>query len=71
MVFLEADIHKTEDLLQNLINLRLQHKQEKQRKCNKCKGSGMITYYHNSGDHFGAGVSPNSEWRTKPCNWCN
>ena len=35
--------------------------------CNKCNGEGVIEYYHDAGDHFGGGTSPNSEWRTKPC----
>lgn len=36
-------------------------------KCQKCKDSGEIEYYHDAGDHFGAGIAPDSEWKTKPC----
>jgi len=35
--------------------------------CSKCGGTGTVLYYHDAGDHFGAGSSPYSEWREKPC----
>jgi len=36
-------------------------------KCSKCNGTGKIEYYYDAGDHFGAGTSPDSEWRIKNC----
>ena len=36
-------------------------------KCNKCDDTGIISYYHDGGDHFGAGTAPGSEWIDKPC----
>ena len=38
--------------------------------CKKCGGKGTILYYHDAGDHFGAGTSPWSEWVEKPCPEC-
>ena len=38
--------------------------------CKTCNGKGTIEYYHDAGDHFGAGISPWSEWRDKPCPEC-
>lgn len=35
--------------------------------CSKCYGKGRYEYYHDAGDHFGAGTAPNSEWRTRIC----
>jgi hypothetical protein len=35
-----------------------------------CNGTGYVEYYHDAGDHFGAGTAPNSEWRQKPCPKC-
>jgi hypothetical protein len=40
---------------------------KKRYKCKKCKDTGYIEYYHDAGDHFSAGPSPFSEYRTKPC----
>lgn len=36
-------------------------------KCKKCKDTGIVEYYHDAGDHFGAGTAPGSGWKTKPC----
>lgn len=38
--------------------------------CSKCNGTGEVRYYHDVGDHFGAGTSPQSEWTTTPCPDC-
>lgn len=35
--------------------------------CKKCRGEGTIEYYHDAGDHFGAGRAPGSGWRVKAC----
>lgn len=40
-------------------------------KCKKCNGTGFIEYYHDAGDHFGAGTSPFSEYRKIRCGRCN
>jgi hypothetical protein len=34
--------------------------------CKHC-GKQLDEYYHDAGDHFGAGTSPFSEWRLKKC----
>lgn len=36
-------------------------------KCEKCKDTGIYTYYHDAGDHFSGCSSPYSEWRTEEC----
>ena len=36
-------------------------------KCHKCNDTGVIEYYFDAGDHFGAGKAPGSEWRTEKC----
>ena len=35
--------------------------------CNKCNDSFKVTYYHDAGDHFGAGTAPDSEWKERKC----
>ena len=40
------------------------------RPCMACGGTKTVEYYHDGGDHFGAGTSPLSEWREKPCHEC-
>ena len=42
----------------------------KKEKCKTCKGNGTVEYYHDAGDHFGAGSSPWSEWVIEPCSEC-
>ena len=36
-------------------------------KCKKCNNTREIWYYYDAGDHFSAGPSPYSGWRSKPC----
>ena len=35
--------------------------------CKYCKGTGIVDYYYDAGDHFGASTAPESGWRTKEC----
>ena len=39
--------------------------------CKYCNGTGHVEYYHDAGDHFGAGQAPGSGLRFKPCERCN
>jgi hypothetical protein len=39
--------------------------------CKICGGKGYTEYYHDAGDHFGAGQAPHSEWVRKPCPECS
>lgn len=39
-------------------------------KCSKCGGTGVFQYYYDAGDHFSAGPSPNSGFRSEPCDKC-
>lgn len=39
-------------------------------RCTKCGGTGVVKYYYDAGNHFGAGTPPFSEWREKPCDMC-
>jgi len=40
-------------------------------KCVKCNGTGKVSHYYDTGDHFGAGSSPFSEWEEIPCSSCS
>ena len=46
--------------------MKNESKVSKKVKCQKCNDTGEIEYYHDAGDHFGAGRAPGSEWKTKP-----
>lgn len=35
--------------------------------CRRCYGTGIVQYYHDAGDHFGAGTASGSEWLWVKC----
>lgn len=38
--------------------------------CQWCEDTGREKYYHDAGDHFGAGNANDGEWRYRPCKKC-